>query len=256
MNDTNKEDFIFKLGAFLNIYFITFLLVFGTVLDIFYLVVILLARRRSPRIGGKKYLLALTISSLMYLHFHFYIHTLPYWSYSVNVTSNNFISSNEYGCKLFNYMRSVSKCLFTLCTFGYSVERALAIFFPFKFMIHKNKISKSIFNTCLFTSLISPLFHFYYYEIITIDFKNTCNIDEIKWKEYAKLVFFFNLFTAVIPCGLILLLNVMILIKLTSYEIVVTTFCTKAMKTNMKNEILKMLNNIYDENFSLIQEVY
>ena len=255
MNETNNTDFIFKLGAFLNIYLITILLVFGTILDLLYLVVILSARRRSPRIGGKKYLLVLSISSLFYLQFHFYIYTLPYWSYSVNVASSNFLSSNEYACKLFNYLRSASKCLFTLCTFGYSIERTLAIFFPFKFMIHKNKISKFIFNTCIFISLTSPLYIFFYYDTIMIDSKKSCNVQETKWRNYTMLLFMFNLFTAIVPFGLILLLNVMILVKLTRYEIVVTTFGTKGMKTNMKNEILKMLNHIYDENFSLIQEV-
>lgn len=228
MNQTtqNPEDLLFKFGAYLNIYGITFLVAFGTILDSFYLIIILLARKRTPRIGGKKYLLALTVSGLVYIQFHYYIHTLPYWSYSTSVATVSLLNTNEYVCKLFNYLRSASKCLFTLSTFGYSLERALAIFFPFKIMMYKDKISNCIFNVCVFVSLVTPMFRVFFYEIIG----NACRVNENKWQNYTKIVFFFNLFTLVIPFGVIILLNMMILIKLNRYEIEV-----RKMNASFKN---------------------
>lgn len=256
MNYSYEHDFIYTCLAYIDIYSITFLLAFGSIFNSFYLAVILLARRRSPRIGGKKYLVVLTISSFLFLNLHYYIYTLPYIKhiYQIDDTNSlfklNFIDSNEYVCKLFVYLRLASRCLFTYSTLGYSLERALAIFFPFKIMIYKNTVSKLIFVSAMFISFISPTFALYFFEI-----KNkSCEVDSSKWTIYAEMLFYFNLLTGVLPFFIIVFLNVSILIKLTKYEIIVTTLCSRSSKTNVKNEILKILNNIYEENFSLIQE--
>lgn len=256
MNRSYNEELIFTISAYLNVYLVSFLLVFGSIFNSFYLIVIILARRRSPRIGGKKYLIILTISSFFYLNLHFFIHTLPYIYYLVEsndqteLVNVNFIDSNRYICKVFVYLRLVSRCSFTMATLGYSLERALAIYFPFKIMIYKDKVSKFIFIVTVLVSLAAPFFVLFFYDI----YNNRCEIDKQQWDLYRLSLFYLNLTTSFLPFITIVTLNASILIKLKKYEIIVTTLCTKSTKTNVKSEILKILNNIYEENFSLIQE--
>ena len=73
-----------------------------------------------------------------------------------------------------------------------------------------------------------------------------CDIDIEDWKQFSKHTFYLNLFTGVIPFILNIFLNMVILIKLNKYQLIVTTRIGR-------NEILKILNRIYEENFSIIQ---
>jgi hypothetical protein len=245
MNTNKTFDFFdknFRNLAYFDIVFYIFLLIFGTIINFFYLIVILLTRKRPPRIGGKKYLIILTLSSLIYINLHFFIYITTYKKYLYDTPIDFLIDSNKYICKIVTYSRLVSRCLFTFATLGYSLERTLAIFFPFKIMVYKNSISNTIFSFVIFASIFSPFFTLFFYKIKEFQ----CDIDIEDWKRFSKHTFYLNLFTGVIPFILNIFLNMVILIKLNKYQLIVSTRIGRT-------EILKILNRIYEENFSIIQ---
>lgn len=241
MNDSenfNQIDISFKI----NSYIVTALTITGLILNSMSLIVFTYAKGKQPQIGGIKYLSILTLFSIIFLFFHWYINILPYFT-DLNQTLN-IIETNVYACKLINYLRNVCRAVFALSTLSYSLERALAIFIPFYIIEHKNRVSAFLIVFIFTVSFTSPIHFAFDYDLIESN-STTANVcSPNNQANFEILTFFFNVFAIYLPLFLVILINFSIIVKLKNYRVEITSDGNK-----FNNDILKMVNKLYEENF-------
>ena len=186
--------------------------------------------------------------SIIFLLINWIIHTLPNFQDLVELQS--MIDSNVYICKMMNYFHSVCRCMFSMTTFCYSLERALAIFLPFKIIKIKSRVTGVFIILIFLVSFLSPLQYIYSYKLVRGYVHNNisivvCTVKPTILEYFEKFSFFFNLFFVYLPIFFVILLNFSILIKLKNYKLEITTELSKGLST----QLLKILNQLYEENF-------
>lgn len=118
-----------------NMYLSIFLTILGLIANLISLSVLIYARNRVPRIIGSNYLIILTSTSSLYLIIQFYMGTYNRMIYFFNIDydkSFQFFDVNIIVCKLLPYLRYTMQFLNATATMCFSLERFLAVYFPFK----------------------------------------------------------------------------------------------------------------------------
>lgn len=118
-----------------NMYLSIFLTIFGLIANLISLSVLIYARNRVPRIIGSNYLIILTSTSSLYLIIQFYMGTYNRMIYFFNIDygkSFQLFDVNIIVCKLLPYLRYTMQFLNAMATMCFSLERFLAVYFPFK----------------------------------------------------------------------------------------------------------------------------
>lgn len=200
-------------------------------------------------IGGLNYLGILSFFSILFLLFHWYVNVLPYFTDlndSINLTDSNVII-----CKLFNYLRNVCRVVFAVSTLSYSLERALAIFFPFQIIKHKSRVTAFLLVFIFLVSFTSPIHFILFYDLDANSHNMTsCSVAPSGQFQFEELTFFFNLYAIFLPIFIVILLNFSIVFKLKNYQVEITSDSG----FNLASDILKMVNKLYEENFILKQQ--
>jgi hypothetical protein len=118
-----------------NMYLSIFLTIFGLIANLISLSILIYARNRVPRIIGSNYLIILTSTSSLYLIIQFYMGTYNRMIYFFNIDydkSFQLFDVNIIVCKLLPYLRYTIQLLNAMATMCFSLERFLAVYFPFK----------------------------------------------------------------------------------------------------------------------------
>lgn len=118
-----------------NMYLSILLTILGLIANLISLSILIYARNRVPRIIGSNYLIILTSTSSLYLIIQFYMGTYNRIIYFFNIDYNKsfqFFDVNIIACKLLPYLRYTMQFLNATATMCFSLERFLAVYFPFK----------------------------------------------------------------------------------------------------------------------------
>ena len=239
----------FEISIELSIYCFSFLVIFGCLFSILTIMVFSHAKYKKPKIAAKNYLKFLTISNSTFLVLHWFINTTQliivyYKIENTGVFFNiiNLINWSDYSCKILNYLCNVTRSFSTFSTLSFSLQRAYAIYFPFKMIIFK-KYSKliSIFsNLALVTlPLLISLPELYNYELVEFNKTNSnssgsgeqqndkimlCDIKTYNVAFHTEFKFLFVIGTLLVPFIIIILSNIAIVIKLKRSKLVVLNY--------------------------------
>ena len=147
----------------INMYTTILLTPLGCIINILSVLILIYSRHKKPRIFGSKYLIVITLTNTVYLLTSFfngtyyqiiYFFKLDYNYYS---TSFPFFNSNTHVCKTLPYLKLCAKMLNTLLVVCFSLERFIAVYFPFKARTMNSTISVS-FTISILISFVIPAF--------------------------------------------------------------------------------------------------
>lgn len=180
--------------------------------------VFLRSGRHKPRIVTRNLLLLLTITNMFYLLFFWFHVVFPKLiEKQINSQQYNFISSrNFYTCKLLTYAINVTVCLNATVTVSFSVERAIAINFPFETRNLRENY-RGFFNYLIifiiFISFVVPIYHAILVDIVPMNQpdKTKCDVPKDNENLYWYLTVVFVINTLVIPFFLITISNISVL---------------------------------------------
>ena len=228
---------LYRGATVVNIYLCSFLVIFGCLSNLISLMVFWHSKHKKPKIGARDYLTILTIVNSVFLVSYWYSITghviISY--YEDEISSANFLhkllnlkNNNTFMCKLVNYSQAVTKCLSTLLTLAFTLERTLAIYFPLKFRHYKQAINLlsgailfGIFFFSFSISIDSALFYQAYEYNVTFSIPSfsilsvkACGVPNEEKELHNKVTFYVAIFSLVIPFMLIIVANAAIVNKL------------------------------------------
>jgi len=154
----------------LNMYSSAFLIIFGVLGNSITFIVLFYARKRLPRINSINSLMFFTLTNVVHLLIHFYSNTLSRIIYHFDLEDSilvyiYFYDTNKYVCKLFAYLKFFTRFLNLTIIVIFSLERLLAIYFPFK-SAEKNK--NYILIWLVIVSFLYPMYALFFCETIEI----------------------------------------------------------------------------------------
>jgi hypothetical protein len=221
---------IFRLVTLINICACTLLVLFGFCSNALSLMVFWHSKHKTPKIGARDYLTILTIVNSIFLVAYWYNMTGPLiLSYfeldSSHLVSRffNFKDKSSLVCKLANYVQQASRCLSTLLTLAFTLERTIAIYFPFKLRHYKqnvNFLSITILCGLIFISVLVSIDSFVFYKAIEVyieadpSITSLCHIANQHQTTHNKITYFVAIFTLVLPFIFIILSNIAIVVRL------------------------------------------
>jgi hypothetical protein len=239
-----------KLVDYLHIYGCTPIVLFGCTGNLISFLVFMRAGRRSPKIITRNTFIILTITNTSYLILYWYLSIYPkmrsYYFYafasngvahspSLNVSQindvgggshngtqqqgtaakNQLLNTNLYFCKLIMYLVNVTSYLNSSITVLFSVERALAINFPFKIRALREK-KLSLFRMVLLVNVVLS-FALPSYNLLLIELNATrtlCDVPDKYQLIYFVLTVLFVVAILAIPFLLITVSNVSIVMAI------------------------------------------
>jgi hypothetical protein len=223
---------LYAIVALVNICACTLLVLFGFCSNALSLMVFWHSKHKTPKIGARDYLTILTIVNSLFLVIYWYNMTGPlilaYFDFRPDsLTSRFFNLKDSYSvvCKLVNYSQQVTRCLSTLLTLAFTLERTLAIYFPFKLRHYKqnvNFLSMTILCCLVLFSVLISIDSFVFYEVLDQSTDNStnlvpylsCQIAYAHQATHNRITYFVAIFTLVIPFMLIIVSNVAIVLRL------------------------------------------
>ncbi len=231
---TKLEEFYITV-VLISVYVCTFSVIFGCLASFISIVVFWHPKNKKPKIGAKDYLTILTVVNSIYLIINWYSITTQYIIHHYEIKPSNFFSffvnlknTNNLVCKFVNFSLSSTRCSSTFLTLMFSMERALAIYFPFKLRRYNRSMKNlSLMILCflfIFCNLIS-LHAFISYEIVVHNLTRVssslseqklalCSIKDENVQRHNYVSFYVAIFTSVVPFFLIILANLAIVLQL------------------------------------------
>jgi hypothetical protein len=158
-----------------NMYSSTFLIIFGIFGNLITFSVLFYARKRLPRINSIKSLMFFTLTNIVQLAIHFYSNTLSRIIYHFDLNDSilvyiHFYDTNKYVCKIFVYLKFLTRFLNLTIIVFFSFERLLAIYFPFR-SVERNK--NYILTLFVVASFIYPIYALFMCETVEISSDRT-----------------------------------------------------------------------------------
>lgn len=122
-----------KLNA-INMFTTLFLIAIGLAGNMSALGVLMLSRKRLPRITGSNYLIALTLTNTLFLAVQFYMGTYNrmIFYFDHNHHTSSLLDSSPAFCKSLPYLRNSARFLNATITVCFSFERLLAVYYPLR----------------------------------------------------------------------------------------------------------------------------
>jgi hypothetical protein len=216
-----------ELVNYLHIYGCSALVLFGCVGNLVSFLVFVRAGRRSPKIITRNTFIILTITNTMFLMLYWYVSVYPkmrnYFGSSTDgvhriLFGNNsalLLNTNRYFCKLIVYTVNVASYLNSSITVLFSVERALAINFPFKIRALREK-KMSLFRMILLINFVFsfalPSYNLFLMELSVA--RKECDVPEKYQLTYFVLTVLFVIAILAIPFLLITVSNVSIVLAI------------------------------------------
>jgi len=144
-----------------NMYSSIFLCTAGLFGNLLSMLVLIHARKRTPKFNSANSLLIFTVTNLTQLILHFYMNTLNRFIYTFNLEETflwyvSQFDSNWLVCKLCSYLKFVVRFLNLSVMFYYSLKRLSLIYIPFK--IFRLKTKNYLFNSLILISFVLPVY--------------------------------------------------------------------------------------------------